>query len=406
MKTANAMKAIDKFRFTSPDEVAIRQIAAVYGGNPRPWSDPKVPAGQYEVITESSEIHVVLPPGCLGNSPQYERWSGGGCDRRCDGVTCTVIVGGPDGPEPSDKPCICDEAGAMGCEPHTRLNVILPDVRFTGVWRLESKSWNVAHEFPGFVDLICSLQERGLTRGVLRLEHRTSVSGGKTRKFVVPVLGVDESMDALAAGAASVHGLGASSTAPALGAGSSEGAPHPIGAEEPVPTHTAPGHAPSDTTDDEVIDAELVEDVVRPCARCGQTLVGADLEATDNGYAHKGGCPKAAGPRDLGDLDILKLAEKVFAPAKEAAPRGRKSKVVDECRHALAEAVTEGRSSSLKTMTAEEKHKLWSELSLLDSGFNSWRITVGGPVEGEALVLTREDREVVIPFSDPEAVPA
>lgn len=434
VKTEKAMKALDVFRFTSHDKVALEQVAESYGGTVKPWSEPKAAPGQFEVITEAPEIRIVLPPDPLGGSPIYELWSGGGCERRCDGVTCVISTAGPEGPEPTDTPCLCVKQDAMKCDPHTRLNVILPDVRFTGVWRLDSKSWNVAHEFPGFVDLICTLQSRGLTRGVLRLEHRTSVALGKTRKFVVPVLGVDESMNALAAGAASVSSLGVGSSAPALGTGSTEGTPRPRVAEqhrEAPASSSAAVHVPSAVTpDDEVIDAEVVTDVVRPCGRCGLTLVGAEVEADGPVYVHKGGCQGSASPRlggegapaeagvlpsegapptpvaHLGDLDICKLAETVFGPAKETMPRGRKSKIVDECRHALALVVTKGRTHSLKVMTGEEKYRLHEELRYLETGFNQWRILVDES-GGEALVLTHEGAEdVLAPFVVAEPVSA
>lgn len=205
------------------------------------------------------------------------------------------------------------------------------------------------------------------------------------------------------------------------GTESTEGTPRPRVAEEPVPT-AAPAHVPSAVTPD--------DEVLRPCARCGLTLVGAEVEAFGRGYAHKGGCQGSASPRlggegepaeagvlpsegapptpvdHLGDLDICKLAEQVFAPAKETAPRGRKSKIVDECRHALAWGVTKGRTGSLKVMTAEEKHRLFMELSWLADGFNQWRIKVDESGD-EALVVTHKDEEpVVIPLAAPEPVPA
>lgn len=250
VKTAKAMKALDVFRFTSSDRAALDQVAAAYGGIVKPWNEPKADPGQFEVITEAHEIRIVLPADCLGSSPVYECWGGGGVDRRCDGLTCTTVVSGPDGPEPTDVPCLCVAQGTMICEPHTRLNVILPEVRFTGVWRLESKSWNVAQEFPQFVELIESVQERGLTRGVLRLEHRQSKSGGQTRKFVVPVLGLDESIDGLMSGAAAFGAVGPSSSVPALSSG--EG-------DSESTDGRAPGIAAS-SPDDDVVDAELVDD--------------------------------------------------------------------------------------------------------------------------------------------------
>lgn len=208
-KTEKAMKALSTFRFTSSDRTALEQIAALYGGTVKPWADPKATEGQHEVITEAAEIAVALPADPLGGTPVYELWGGGGCERRCDGVTCETWVKGPDGPEVAEVACICVAKGEMACDPKTRLNVILPNVRGIGTWRLETKSWNAAQELPGMVDLIQSLQSRGITRATLRLEHKRSTQAGQTRKFIVPVLGLDASVEALVAGEATVGRLSA-----------------------------------------------------------------------------------------------------------------------------------------------------------------------------------------------------
>lgn len=106
------------------------------------------------------------------------------------------------------------------------------------------------------VDLIESLQQRGLTRGLLALKHRKSVTAGETHRFIVPVLGVDESMEALASGAAQ---LGAADTpalngAPALAAGEARPSPHLADEVPPPPASPAAG------SDDDVVDAELVDE--------------------------------------------------------------------------------------------------------------------------------------------------
>lgn len=241
-----APKAIETFRFTSSDEEAIRQIAAVYGGEPKPWTSAPTP-GQWEVITMASEIRIVLPPDPLGGSPVYEMWSGGGCQRRCDGVTCSVMQTGPDGGELVETDCICSAKGVMECSPHTRLSVILPEVRFAGVWRYESaKSWAVAQELPGMVDLIQSLQERGLTRGLLAIEARKNVTAGQTHRFTIPVLRVADTFDNVLAGAARVGALPTpqSESVPALEAAQDEG----------------PAVADTQPPDDEPAEAEFVAD--------------------------------------------------------------------------------------------------------------------------------------------------
>ena len=186
VKSGKAMKSIDTFRFTSPDKFAIKQLAEQYGGEAKAWSDPKAsPTNQYEVVTKANDIAVWIMPGGLDVS--YEMWSGGGCVRRCDGVECETSQRSFDADyEPVIVPCICDSKQKLECRPYTRLNVVIPSIRFGGSWRLESKGWNAAEELPGMADMISQLQDTGVLRGRLRLEHRQS-QGGR-RKFVVPTL--------------------------------------------------------------------------------------------------------------------------------------------------------------------------------------------------------------------------
>lgn len=191
VKTERAMKAIDTFRFTSQDECAIRDLADLYGGVAEPWTPQRSKDSQWEVITSVSEIRVFLPPDSIDVC--YEEWSGGGLIRRCDGVTMTVPVETPDGTSMDEAPCWCvsqQEAKdiPMSCRPHTRLRVILPDIRFGGIWRLESKGWNASKELPGMAQILEQLQAQGIVEGRLVLEKRSKVSGGKTKKFVVPRL--------------------------------------------------------------------------------------------------------------------------------------------------------------------------------------------------------------------------
>lgn len=240
-KAGKAMKALSTFRFTSHDEEALGQVAALYGGTVKAWSDPKAAPGQFEVVTQATEIRVVLPPDPLGGSPIYELWSGGGCQRRCDGVQATVLQQGPDGLEPNTVGCMCAAAGEMSCRVITRLNVILPEARFVGVWRLDTKSWNAAQEMPGMVDMIQGLQATGLQHAVLALKQRRSTDRGETHKFIVPMLGIPDTVEALVTGANRL------------------GALRPAEVERPA---LAPAEAPAieAAPDDDVVDAELVDE--------------------------------------------------------------------------------------------------------------------------------------------------
>lgn len=204
VKTKNAMKSIDTFRFTSQDQQSIQQVADLYGGTVKPWSDPKAVGGQWEVITEANELRIALPPDPLGGTPVYEMWGGGGCERRCDGEVCERFVQGGDGIDLEDGPCICLGKGVLECKAITRISILLPEIRFIGVWRLDTKSMNAAQELPGMVDMIQALQAKGIVRGLLRVERREQRIAGRTNKFVVPVLGLDASVEQLAAGSAAI----------------------------------------------------------------------------------------------------------------------------------------------------------------------------------------------------------
>lgn len=204
-------KALNSFRFTSPDEEAITQIAEQYGGDVGPWNEAGTK--QFEVITPAAEVKVLLPPEPLGGTPIYELWSKGGLARRCDGELCGIPTKTPDGIEICDEPCICVANDSFDCKPTTRLNVILPTIRFGGTWRLETHGWNAAHELPGMVEMIQAMQARGLSHAVLALDQRRKVVAGETRKFVVPVLRLDLTPNAIMAGEISTGG-----EAPQLGA--------------------------------------------------------------------------------------------------------------------------------------------------------------------------------------------
>lgn len=242
VKSGKAMKSLDTFRFTSSDSTALEQVAAHYGGTVQPWSDDKAAEGQYEVITDAPEIRIALPADPLGGTPRYELYGGGGRERWCDGEKCEVWEKGPDGPEPTEVPCKCVAAGEMACKPTVHLSVILPDVRGIGVWRLTTHSWNAAQEMPAMVAMIDSLQTEGIQRAVLRIERKRSVQAGQTRKFPVPTLGLDASIEQLMAGEAAVGRLSAAAV-PEIEAGPMP--PDPVGGS-PAPDVLSVGSAESE----------------------------------------------------------------------------------------------------------------------------------------------------------------
>jgi len=237
VKTEKAMKSIDTLRFTSPDRTIIEAIAARYGGTAGPWNEPKAnPPNQWQVVTTSNEVRVLLIPN--GLSTNYEMWSDGGCLRRCDGITCqTPQQVGPDY-ELIESPCVCRINNLRECNPYTRLQVVLPEFHFIGVWRLETKGWNAAEELPGMFDLLQSCAQRGvMLDAVLSVERRTKVILGKKKNFVVPRLAVRNSVLELAEGGGTLR----------------------LMPGQPGPDYTVPAlmAAPDD---DDLIDAEVIDD--------------------------------------------------------------------------------------------------------------------------------------------------
>jgi hypothetical protein len=215
IKTSKAMKSLDTFRFTSPYKDCITALAEMYGGDVAPWTDPKAsPSSQWEVVTKASEIEVFLPPNPV--STWYELYAGSGLQRRCDGVTCAIPQQtGPGQWEPVDTPCICAAKSNMECSPHTRLKVLLPNVPFRGIWRLETKGWNALKELPGMAELIRQLNESGsMVRVALGIEKRTQMRPSGKRNFVTPTLTMLDTPLEIMTGKATIASI-ASTTAPA-----------------------------------------------------------------------------------------------------------------------------------------------------------------------------------------------
>lgn len=178
---------LDRFRLTSASRELLEMVAKLYGGTVNAWTPMGGGPSAFEVVTESTRLPVLVPPQPV--SQYYELWSGGGAQRRCDGVTELL----------SDKPCICGpNPEEKACKPTTRLNVILRDIEGIGVWRLESHGWHSAVELPDVADFLA--QSKGYIEAHLALEERVSKSDGKTKRFMVPTLEVSVTPAQLMAG--------------------------------------------------------------------------------------------------------------------------------------------------------------------------------------------------------------
>ena len=168
---------LETWKLTSRDQVRLKAAANAFGGEVREWKDHP---GQYELHTAVDALPILLMPG-QAISQHYELWSGGGCKRRCDGQTEQL----------SDGACLCDPE-QRECKPHTRLNVLLPDVAGVGAWRLDTTGYYAAVELTGTVDLLEVATSRGvLLPARLRIDQRSVLRDGQTRRFPVPTLDID-----------------------------------------------------------------------------------------------------------------------------------------------------------------------------------------------------------------------
>jgi hypothetical protein len=172
---------LDKFRFTSHSKEVLEAVAALYGGTVEAWTPPSG-IEQWQVVSTSKRLPIMVPPQPI--TQWYEKWSGGGCVHRCDGVTNVL----------TDEPCDRDGPDHEGAKPTTRLNVVLRDVVGVGVWRLESHGMNAAMELPAASEFLASAG--GYVNGWLSLEARQSKGVGRdglpeTRNFIVPVIEID-----------------------------------------------------------------------------------------------------------------------------------------------------------------------------------------------------------------------
>lgn len=212
---------LDRFRFTSPNQRLIEEIAAQYGGTPKAWDNSG--KAEWEVISDARSIPVIVVKG--GFSQWYELWSKAGCLHRCDGEKdATGAYCNPDDPQHL-------EATA---KPTTRLSVMLAEIETLGVWRMESKGWNAAAELPSMAELAMHVGD--LVPATLSLAERSAIietpKGPTTSRFVVPVLDLHVTKKRLVelvgghGGAPAIESGQASTDAPALSA-----APH-----QPYPT--------------------------------------------------------------------------------------------------------------------------------------------------------------------------
>ncbi|MER5559653.1 hypothetical protein ABT071_13710 [Streptomyces sp. NPDC002506] len=177
---------LNHFRFTSPSRAILTEVAALYGGEVKPWTPANGGPSEFEVYSTSNRLPVLIPPRDAV-SQWYELYAGSKCQRRCDGET----------EHKSDRPCMCNPDKRQ-CSITTRVNVMLRDVPALGQWLLVSKGYHAAVTLPPAAELLA--QAGGYVAGWLGMEEKTAVVDDKPARFMVPTLDVEITPAALMAG--------------------------------------------------------------------------------------------------------------------------------------------------------------------------------------------------------------
>lgn len=182
---------------TSPNRAYIEAAAALWGGQVEQWQPQGKGAQEWRVITERPAIDAILPPGDPINQA-YEMWTGGGCQRRCDGETegrsgQLCLCRAQFGDDFHTVPVLDASKKAQRCSMVTRLSVFLPDLPDIGVWRVETHGYWPSVHITGYVETIKGLVgEQVMVPVVLGIEPRTKVRDGQTSQYVEIVVALKE----------------------------------------------------------------------------------------------------------------------------------------------------------------------------------------------------------------------
>lgn len=180
-KTSNAPgRKLETFRLTTQHKEVIDRAAELYGGTPAAWQSNTGEA--WQLYTESASLPCLVIVG-YSLTRMYELWEGATKrTRACDGLH----------EELSDSPCVCNAEGVDRCDTVTRLMVMLPETGTSLGWKLRSTGEIAADELDGAMMVAEKLANgRAFVPATLRLTQRRSVSGGQTKRYVVPVLDFD-----------------------------------------------------------------------------------------------------------------------------------------------------------------------------------------------------------------------
>lgn len=174
---------LETFRITSDSKELLDSVASLYGGSVKQWT-PNNGSAQWEVVTDAKRLPILIPPQPI--SQWFELWSGGGCERRCDGVTEKLSGNG----------CMCT-ADNQQCLPKTRLSVMLSEVPGLGLWRLDSGGYYAATEIPQLAQFLANTGN--YVPAYLELHEKVVRKADEKypRRFMVPAITVEETPKAL-----------------------------------------------------------------------------------------------------------------------------------------------------------------------------------------------------------------
>lgn len=237
---------LDVWRLTSASRPLLEHAAEKFGGEVAEWTNAPTEGPQFQLVTTTDTLPVFVPPGETVLQQYWELWSGGGCKKRCDGVTQLK----------ADRPCSCPDEieerlekakNGDACSPHTRLQVVLPDVPDVGVWRLETQSLNAASEIAAAFDILQQAAKIGtIIPATLRIDRRQIKTPGKPpQKFMVPVLEIGAKITDLVELQPLVNAQRQ------IGAGEGPQVPGALQPPQGVERRTLPGQAPALSTDPE-----------------------------------------------------------------------------------------------------------------------------------------------------------
>jgi type III secretion system FlhB-like substrate exporter len=214
-KVGNRPNRLDHPLLTSPDKSLLAAVAREYGVSlVSEWPGGE---GQWQVEIPG-DLDVLIPVQPEPVSQWWERWSGGGCMRRCDGVTDII----------NDQPCDCDKtAEKRACSATTRFVVLLPETG-DARWRVETKSINAAMELPAALEAAVGERTGEVIPAVLSVVQRP----GKKGKVPVPVIRITksagDSAPAEQAGSVALPASRVESPEPSVGAGSGDSPAHEV----------------------------------------------------------------------------------------------------------------------------------------------------------------------------------